>query len=205
MSIDTRTADARRVTAARLLGTAGVLGATVAIAGLGTFGAFTDSTTPVETAVDTGVVSIAVSAAGQATVPYAPGGLVPGDSHRMLLDLHNDGTVPLSSVTLTGTARSSSALDADPVHGLQVRLESCSDSWDAVGGGYACAGEVTEFYAGPILLDQALDGAASLEAGGVDHLLATVSFPESAGNALQGQSSRLEFTFTGTQRTGTAR
>ena len=54
-------------------------------------------------------------------------------------------------------------------------------------------------------MDSALPGVASLAAGGVDHLLLTVNLPASADNTFQDQSSTLGLTFTGTQRTGSAR
>jgi hypothetical protein len=54
-------------------------------------------------------------------------------------------------------------------------------------------------------MQTALAGAASLNAGGVDHLLATVALPQSAGNAFAGQVSNLAFTFTATQRPGAVR
>jgi hypothetical protein len=47
-------APARRRTAAKVVASPGVVGATVAIAGMGTFGSFTDTTSPVETNVWTG-------------------------------------------------------------------------------------------------------------------------------------------------------
>ncbi len=61
------------------------------------------------------------------------------------------------------------------------------------------------FYAGPVILDGSLEGAASVTPGGVDHLLATVEFPGNAGNEMEGQTSQLAFTFTAVQRGGTAR
>ena len=71
----------RRVTVARLVGSVGVLGAAAAVAGTGTFGAFTDSTTPVNTDVAAGTVSVTLSpAANYRTVPMTPEGLLPGDS-----------------------------------------------------------------------------------------------------------------------------
>jgi hypothetical protein len=199
-------ATTRSRSAAKVVGSIAVVGAAAAAAGLGTFGTFTDSTTPVDAGVDTGVVSIVLTpAAAQATVPYVSGGLLPGDHTSLPMDLRNAGNVGLSSLTLTATATASSPLDTDRVHGLQLDLRSCATSWNVVGSGYACATDATDLYAGPILLNQALPGARSLSAGAVDHLLATVSLPDTAGNALQNVSSSLSFTFTAAQRTGTPR
>jgi hypothetical protein len=198
-------APARR-TGARITGSIGVLAAAAAVAGLGTFGTFTDSTTPVLTQVDTGVLSIALSeAVEEATVPFVSGGWVPGDRHQTVLDLVNDGTVAMSSVSLAIRATESSVLDSDARDGLQLLLESCSSPWDAVGDTYTCAGAVDTFYAGPVVMDEELDGAATLAPGAVDHLRATVTLPESAGNGFQDVSSGFEFVFSGVQRDGADR
>ena len=50
-----------------------------------------------------------------------------------------------------------------------------------------------------------LTSPASLAAGGVDNLVFSISLPTSAGNTFQGKSASLSLTFTGVQRTGTAR
>ncbi|MGY1624195.1 hypothetical protein ACI789_18510 [Geodermatophilus sp. SYSU D00965] len=196
---------ARRNTAKKIVGTISVVGATAAVAGLGTFGTFTDSTTPVDTSVATGVVSIALSPAREATVPVVSGGWVPSDTYARPMDLVNDGTTAYGSVSLRSVATASSALDTDRASGLQLTVRSCSQAWDVAGSGYSCAGDVTDFYSGPIVLDQALDGAASLAPGGVDHLLVTAHLPAGADDRFQGASSELSFVFTAVQRGGTAR
>jgi hypothetical protein len=196
-----------RRTTAKVLGSLAVVGAAAAVAGIGTFGGFTDSTTPVDTNVDTGVLSIELNpAANYATVPVIPGGLLPGDTMATPFDLKNTGTVDWSSVTFTSWATSSSLLDTDRVNGLRLTLRSCSNPWTVAGAGaYSCGGAVTNFYSGPVIMDQPLQNAASVNPGGVDHLMATVEFPDSATNALKGQTSQLAFTFTAVQRDGRAR
>ncbi|WP_116451177.1 hypothetical protein [Blastococcus litoris] len=199
-------APARRRTAAKVVASLGIVGASVAIAGLGTFGSFTETTAPVETNVETGTVSIRLSpAASYASVPFTAGGLMPGDSTSTPFDLVNDGDVAWDSVTFTSWATSSSLLDTDQVNGLQLTLESCPTSWTVVGSGYACGGAVQEFYSGPIIMDDALAGAASLQPGQVDHLLATIDFPTTAGEAHENKVSQLAFAFTAVQRDGAAR
>ncbi len=192
--------------ASRVVATLAVVGTAAAVAGLSSYGSFTDTTTPVDTQVDTGNLSIALApGAYQADVPYISGGLLPGDSHTMVVDLVNAGNVPMSSVSLRSVALQSSPLNTDTVNGLQLKLESCSESWTVAGAGYTCAGDVVSFYSGPIVLDRELTGAASLAAGGVDHLRATVSLPASADNAMQNKRSAFSFVFTGEQRPGEAR
>lgn len=199
-------APARRRTAAKVVASLGVVGATVAVAGLGTFGSFTDSTSPVQANVGTGTLSINLSpAAMYASVPVSTGGFLPGDSSATPFDLVNDGSVAWDSVTFTSWATTSSLLDSDRVDGLQLSVESCSTAWSVVGTGYTCGGTVREFYDGPIIMDEALAGAASLEPGRVDHLLATIELPSTAGDAHKNKVSQLSFSFTAVQRDGAAR
>ena len=51
----------------------------------------------------------------------------------------------------------------------------------------------------------ALSPLAALAAGRSDNLLVRVTLPESAGNDVQGLSSVIGYTFTGTQRAAAAR
>ncbi|MGY2067591.1 hypothetical protein [Blastococcus sp. SYSU DS0619] len=205
MTSRTSTAIAHPGTAAKVVGTLAVVAAAGAVAGLGTFGGFSGSDS-VDTEVGTGVLSIGLTAAaGTASVPFTGGTMLPGDVEQVPFDLVNDGDVPLATVTFGSVARRSSPLDTDRVNGLQMRIQSCSEAWTVAGSGYTCAGDVTDFYAGPIVMQEALSGAASLAPGGVDHLLTTVSFPATAGDELRRQSSALTFTFTATQRDGAAR
>jgi hypothetical protein len=204
MSTSTRTAGRRH--AVKVAGSLAVVGAAVAVAGLGTFGGFTDSTSVVDAGVGTGVLSIDVSAAGSsAPVPVTTARMLPGDVTSVPMDLRNSGDVDLSSLVLLSRATTSSLLDSDPVHGLQLRVDSCATAWVRSGAGYSCAGGAGALYAGPVAVDTALPAARSLQAGRTDHLLATVSFPTTGGDAMENQSSSLEFVFTGTQRAGGAR
>ncbi|MGY1595029.1 hypothetical protein ACI79D_23895 [Geodermatophilus sp. SYSU D00708] len=197
-----------RATRARIAASIGVLGVAATVAGLGTFGTFTDSTTPVVTQLDTGVLSIALTeAADAATLSLFDNGVfLAGDSESSAIDLVNDGTVALSELRLGSVATASSVLDTDPVHGLQLAVEGCSEAWESAGGAWTCDGTTTDFYSGPIVLDAALGGAASLAPGGVTHLLLTASLPSSTGaDLVEGASSSLDFTFSGVQRDGAPR
>jgi hypothetical protein len=208
VSTPTSTTTNRRRSATTIVAAIGAVGAAAAVAGLATFGDFTDSTTPVATDVDTGVVSIALNEAGDSgTVPFAGGLMLAGDSRGHLVDLVNDGTTALGSVTLDAWATSSSILDTDRVDGLQLSVESCSVPWAKSGADYLCEGTERPFYAGPIVVGgHALAGAASLAPGATDHLLLTAMLPETAtADAFEGATSSLNFVFTGTQRTGSAR
>ena len=201
-------ANARRSTAAKVLGSLGIIGTAAAIAGIGTFGGFTDSTTPVATNVATGTLSIDVSQPGYA-IPATVSGLVPGDSMTRPMNLVNDGNLPLGSVTLSSTATASSVLTTDITNGLQLTVKKCSVAWTQGGTAqaptYTCAGTETLVGSGPAVTNFAINGAAALNAGGTDHLTFSISLPATADNTFQGKSASLSLTFTGTQRTGLAR
>ena len=194
----------RRGTTARVVGSLGVIGAAAAIAGLGTFGAFTDSTTPAPVSVQSGVVSIALAAAdGSATVPLAFDGVVPGAAVTRAINLVNDGDSALASVRLGTVAAESSILDTDTVDGLKMTVQSCSVAWTSE---FSCAGTVrTLLDAGPVVRDGLLADPASLAAGATDHLAVRLELPVSAGDAFKQQSSELALTFTATQRAGAER
>jgi hypothetical protein len=198
----------RRRSGLTLIGAVSAVGAAVAVAGLGTFGQFTDSATPVGTNVDTGVLSIDVSSpGGSAAVPFSGGPMLAGDSRSHLVDLVNDGTTPLSTVTLTSYATASSILDQDRVNGLQLTVESCSVAWSTAGTAPTCTGTTRTYATGPILVQNyPLSSSAALAAGATDHLKLTATLPSSAsGDAFEGATSGMNFVFTGTQKTGGAR
>jgi hypothetical protein len=194
----------RRTTSRKVVGSLAIAGAAAAVAGLGTFGTFTDSTTPVATTVQSGTVDINLTQQGT-TIPVTTAGFVPGDSLSRAVDLSNDGSSPLSSVTLVSTATAAGALTSDATDGLQLAVRSCPVAWTQAGSAYTCGGTTSTLYSGAALTSSALPGAASLDARGVDHLLLTLSLPTTAGNGFEGLSSTLNLTFTGVQRTGAAR
>ena len=197
----------RRRSATTIVGAVAVVGAAVAVAGLGTMGGFTDSTAPVDAKVDTGVLSIDVSQSNGAVVPFSGGAMIAGDSRTMLLDLSNDGTTPLSAVTLTSWATRSSVLDTDTVNGLQLKVEACSVGWTTSASAPTCSGTVRSYFSGPMVgTNRTLAGSAVLAPGVGEHLLLTASLPATAsGDAFEGATSGINFMFTGVQRNGSAR
>jgi hypothetical protein len=198
----------RAGTARRVAGSVAVLGVAAAVAGLGTYSTFTDSTTPVNSGVATGVLSLSLSDrdGAVATQPFPGGSLMAGDSVTQVLDLVNDGTTAFGSVAMKMSATASSILDTDTSTGLQLSVQSCSTPWSGSGASWSCAGMKSSVYAGPMVMTKALTGAASLAPGGVDHLLLTASLPASAnGSAYQGKASTLSLVFDGVQRAGAGR
>jgi hypothetical protein len=194
----------RNRSAVKIVGAIAAVGAAVAVAGLGTFGGFTDTTSPVGTTVDTGVLSIDVSQPGGAAVPFDGGMMLAGDSRSAVIDLVNNGNTALSAVTLKSWATASSILDQDPVNGLQLKAETCSVAWDTAGAAPTCPGTVRTYFTQPILVDNyPLNFTAAMAPGATDHLKLTATLPVSAsGDAFEGASSNLSFMFTGIQRGG---
>jgi hypothetical protein len=201
-----------RSTTRKVVGSLAIVGAAAAVAGLGTYGNFTDSTAPLNTTVNTGTLSINVAQPdGAVAIPVSTSGFVPGDSLTRAVNLVNDGTADLGSVTLSSTLASGTpnALTMDPANGLQVAVNACSVPWTQGGTAqaptYTCSGTSRTIMSGSALRNATLSSPASLTAGGTDYLTFSVSLPTTADNSFQGLSASLSLVFTGTQRAGTAR
>ncbi len=192
----------------KVVGSIAIIGAAAAVAGMGTFGSFTDSTTPVDTTIASGTLSINVNQTGYA-VPVTTAGFVPGDSITRAINLVNDGSAALGSVNFTSAATAGSILTTDTVNGLQLSLKSCSVPWTQGGSAsaptYACSGTTQTLTNGPAVTNYGMINPASLNAGGTDYLVFSISLPTSADNTFQGKTASLSLSFTGVQRTGTAR
>jgi hypothetical protein len=201
----------RRSTTRKVVGSLAIAGTAAAVAGLGTFGTFTDSTTPVATTVQTGTLDINLNQpAGAYAIPVSTTNFVPGDSITRAVNLSNDGSTALSSVTLTSLSTgASNILTTDTVNGLQLAVKACSVAWTQAGTAaapaYTCAGTERTMFNGPAASSLALPSPASLNPGGVDYLVFSVSLPTSADNAFQNKSASLSLTFTGTQRAAAAK
>jgi spore coat-associated protein N len=198
----------RRSRAQKLLATAAVLGATASIAGLGTFATFTSSTSASHT-VSSGTVTVALGATGGSTnrLNVDATAIAPGDTIQRSVDLINQGTLDLASVTLTTQATTSSLLDTDTTNGLQVVIDKCSQAWTESGPPYTytCGGSTSTVLTSRAVIQSGvtLNNLSSLTAATTDHLRVTLTFPTGAGNTFQNKSSTLQYTFTGTQRAAT--
>jgi hypothetical protein len=197
-------------TTKKVVGSLAIAGTAAAVAGLGTFGTFTDSTAPLNTSVASGTVDINLAQpTGAFGVPVTTTGFVPGDSITRAVNLSNNGDSALSTVTLASTATASSILTTDTVNGLQLSVKSCSvpyaEGGTSTAATYTCPGTESTLINGPAVGTNVLSNPNSLNAGGVDHLVFSVSLPASADNTFQGKSATLNLVFTGTQRTGSAR
>ena len=130
-------------TARKVVGSLGVIGAAAAVAGMGTFGSFTDSATPANTTINTATLDINAGAVG-AAIPVTTADFLPGDSLTRAVDLVNSGTSPLGSVFLNTSVATPSNLTTDLTNGLQMAVKSCSVAWTQGGTAsapaYTCSG-----------------------------------------------------------------
>jgi hypothetical protein len=200
-----------RSTTRKLVGSLAILGTAAAVAGLGTYGNFTDSTTPMNTTVGTGALSINLAQpGGVVAIPVTTSGFVPGDSISRAVNLINDGGSALGSVSVVSAVTSpATVLTTDTINGLQLAIKGCSVAWTQGGTPtaptYACSGTERSIVSGPAATGAALVNPASLAAGGVDNLVFTITLPATADNTFQNKTASLSLTFTAAQRTGTAR
>jgi hypothetical protein len=204
-----------KTTTGKVVASLALIGTAAGVAGLGTYGAFTSSTSA-SASVGSGIVNIALGATGTAanrlSVPAT--GLVPGDSVQRAVTLTNAaGNQNLAGISLTTTATTSSLLDS-PVTGpgLQLSIDACSVPWTeaTTGAGanisytYTCNTATTVLTPRAVLgTDLPLPALTSSVAGKTDYLRVTMTLPPLAGNELQNKSSVIDLAFTGTQRTGT--
>jgi predicted ribosomally synthesized peptide with SipW-like signal peptide len=194
----------------KLLLSVAALGTAAAIAGLGTYATFTSSTSASQS-VSSGTVTIALGATGASTNRLTVGasGVAAGDTIQRSVDLINQGSLDLASITLTTSATTSSVLNTDTANGLQMVIDKCSVPWTEGGTApaytYTCSGTTSAVLASTPVVGSnlTLSNLGALTHAVTDHLRVTLSLPSAAGNTLQNQSSVIQYTFTGTQRAGT--
>ena len=133
-----------KTTSGKILASVALVGTAAAVAGMGTYGAFTSSTSASQ-AVTAGTVTIALGAPGPANTLNVPiAGLLPGDKVEKLVTLANTGNSDLNNVTLTTSAGATgSLLTTDATNGLQLTIENCSVAWTGAAAPYNCTGTKT--------------------------------------------------------------
>jgi len=183
----------------------------VALAGVGAFAAFTSSAS-VSQSITSGTVTIALGATGTADnrLNIAATGVVPGDTIQRAVNVSNTGNQDIASITLTTAASTSSLLDTDATDGLQMVIERCSVAWTEGGSApaytYTCSGTTSTVLASRAVIGSGLSlSNLGLTAGTTNHLRVTLTLPSTAGNTLQGLTSVIAYTFTGTQRAATSK
>jgi predicted ribosomally synthesized peptide with SipW-like signal peptide len=200
----------RRSVTSRLLLSACVLGIAASIAGLATYATFTSSTSASQS-VSSGTVTIGLGTTGASTnrLNVAATNIAAGDTVQRSVDLINSGSINLASITLSSTATTSSLLDTDATNGLQLAIDRCSVPWTESGTApaytYTCSGTSTSVLASRAIVGSnlTLSNLGSLTAGATDRLRFTLTLPSAAPNTLQNQSSVIQYTFAGTQRSAT--
>jgi len=198
----------KRVSRGKVLLTLAVLAAGATAVGAGTYASFTSSATAGPLSVTSGTQSLSIPAAGTTNrMTVSASNIVPGDSLQRAVNLINGGNVNLGSITLTSAASVSSVLDTDATNGLQVAIDRCSVAWTEAGTNpaytYTCSGTTSVVLASRAVIGSAiaLSNLTTTTAGNTDYLRVTLTFPSGAGNTLQTQSSTINFTFNGAQRT----
>jgi spore coat-associated protein N len=200
-------------TSGKVLASVALLGVAASVAGLGTYGSFTSTTSASET-VTSGTVNVALGTAGTAanrlTVPAV--GVVPGDTIQRAATLTNAGNQDFGGITLsTTTTTPATKLTTDPALGLQLTVDACSIPWTEGGTAaaptYTCAGTVTTVLpTRPIIgTDLVLPNLASMTSTKADNLRVTATLPTAADNTFQGLTSTVNVAFTATQRAATSR
>lgn len=194
------------------------LGAAGAIAGMGTFATFTSTTSASQT-VTAGKVEIALGATGAANrLDVVATKVVAGDTIERVVDLVSTSSDPLSGVTLTTTATTSSILDTDTTTGLTMYIRNCSVAWTEAGTTpaftYTCSGTESAVLAAVGSQSAVITAGATLanltattSGSATDHLLITLTLPaaNTVANLATPPSSTIEYSFTGTQRTAGSR
>ena len=197
-------------TTGKVVASLALVGSAAAVAGLGTYGAFT-STTSASTDVSSGTVAIALGASGAGNrLSVAATGLVPGDTVQRAVTLTNAaGNQALAGIKLTTTAPVTSILNTDPALGLQLTIDTCSVPWTEAGTApaytYTCSGTTNSVLASRAVIgtDLSLANLTSVAANKTDNLRVTLTLPTGADNTFQAQNSTINLSFTGTQRSGT--
>ncbi|MET4618943.1 spore coat-associated protein N [Arthrobacter sp. 2762] len=196
-----------KTTSGKVLASVALLGTAAAVAGMGTYGAFTSSTSASQQ-VTAGTVTIALGTGANNTLNVPIAGLLPGDKVEKLVTLANTGNSDLNNVTLTTTAgATASLLTTDPTNGLQLTIENCSVAWTGAAAPYTCTGtKTTVMAAAPVITaNKVLNNLTALAPAKTDYLKVTTAFPTTANDTFQGATSTIAFAFTGTQRTETTK
>ena len=199
----TTTRPARRATATKVVASVALLAGAASVAGLGTFGAFS-STTSASQEVAAGTVKLGTL---NPTVSTKVAGMVPGDTVERAVTLTREaGSETFGSVKLTTAASGANLLSTDVVNGLKLAVDECATAWVKDGNKLSCASNVTKVLEARPVVGTGIDLAAPLKSvnaeGRTSYLRVTLALPESAGNDFQNLASTVGFTFDATQRAG---
>jgi spore coat-associated protein N len=191
--------------ATKILATIALVAGAGAVAGIGTFGAYTDTTTA-DVSVGTAKVSVLMNDNDQG-IHIDATSMVPGDKVVFPVSIKRAaGSAELGDVTLQTTITNQNAL----TDALRLTVDSCSKAWTVSGSSVTCSGTTTN-----VSTDGGLVGNGATNAWGQTsswvptlnnnapvYLRATLTLPGTAGNSTAGLTTGVTWALTGTQRTG---
>ena len=194
-------------TAAKVLASVVLVGGAASVAGLGTFGSFTSSTSASES-VTSGTVQLGLAQGAVATTVAATQ-VLPGDTIQRAVTLtRSAGTETFGSVKLSTSAGTVNLLSTDTTNGLQLTVDSCSVAWtQGAANSVTCGGTTTSVLTSRPVIGSLVDLAASATqlnaAGATSYLRLSMVLPTGADNTFQGLTSAITFTFDATQKATT--
>lgn len=128
--------------------------------------------------------------------------LAPGDQVQRLVDLRKLGRGQFGAIYFVARAKERSPLAVDGRNGLQVELRSCLKRWVPVRGAHAyrCSSKSALVMAARAVIGRTRLPHLHLKGQQAAHLRLVVSLPAGAGNALQGKTTSLRYSFVGVVR-----
>jgi predicted ribosomally synthesized peptide with SipW-like signal peptide len=171
------------------------LGVLLGIGATGTFAFWTDDVTITGTSFTAGTIDLKVNNAdsitGYTSLNLAT--MVPGNSTAAVLTIKNNGTAPLK-YTATATPSNADGKGLGAALAVKVTADSSitSTSPSATCAGTALTGTATSLNASLI------SPGRLLAAGASETICVQVKLPDAAASALQGATTNVGFTFTGT-------
>jgi len=129
--------------------------------------------------------------------------LAPGDQVQRLVELRRRGRGQFSAIYFVARAKGRSPLAADAQNGLHVELRSCRKRWVLLRGthAYRCSSKPALVMASRPVIGRTRLRHLRLTGQQAVHLRLLVSLPARAGNALQGLTTSLRYSFVGLART----
>ena len=190
----------------KVLASVVLLSGAAGVAGLGTFGAFTATTTASQQ-VATGTITLN-KGTGPQDFNLQVNGMVPGDSiQRSVTLVRGSSDEQFFSLKMSAAGNTANLLTSDASNGLQLLVERCPSQWTTgANSTLVCASKTTALTTRAVVTPSTdLTGVvADLNGAGAKAYLAiTVSLPQAAGNTFQNLGNTLTFTFDATQRNGT--
>jgi len=128
--------------------------------------------------------------------------LAPGDQVQRLVDLRKRGRGQFGAIYFVARAKGRSPLAVDVQNGLHVELRSCRKRWVPLrrGHAYRCPSKPALVMAARPVVGRTRLQHLRLKGQQAAHLRLLVSLPAGAGNALQGKTTSLRYSFVGIVR-----